>query len=589
MLNPNNRMDFKQLVDAANESDRKLMPFREKRKALVSLFCGSEYSDDGEAKKVYLNLLSLATNIYVRQCAVRAPTARVTSPYVELRPTAANLSLACREAARECKLGLTLRRAVTEAMFSPLATVKVGLQRTGEKDVNGQNVDVTEPFVKLVSFDDYVRDMSARSAYEPAFEGNTYYLSREELEEKYPKAKRLKLTADDLGMQSTYGDERTESISHSPGSGEDNWRQRVAVRDLWLKKERLLVTYVKSRPDFPIGVIELDSPEEGPFHSLWFTDVPDNAMPLPPFSVLKNIQELANSMFRRLAHQAQIQKRVVGFSDEESANRFKNVKDGDGLLWTGQKPENIQVGGIDPKDLALLIQLKDMFSWAAGNLDSLGGLSPMAETAKQDEMLAKSASAQLADMQDAAAGFAHQVFRQITWYEWTDPVRERILEKEIQGTDVVIPARWSRATRQGDFLDFNFYINPQSMRENSPAAKIQKLNGILTQFYQPLMPFFQQQGLTVDIRGLNQMIADYANLPELEQLIISLDPNVGADTEGPVGNPNPVGKASNTTRTYERVNRPGATRVGKDMALMQTLMGGNVQPAESEAMFRSVS
>ncbi len=41
---------------------------------------------------------------------------------------------------------------------------------------------------------------------------------------------------------------------------------------------------------------------------------------------------------------------------------------------------------------------------------------------------------------------------------------------------------------------------------------------------------------------------------------------------------------NNTTRTYERVNKPGATRSGKDDVMSRLLMGGNVQQAEGAAL-----
>lgn len=590
MINPRNKEDFNALVKAVKESKRKMQPFREKRRRLYDLFVGSEYSDEGEAKKVYLNLISLATNVYVRQCAVRAPSARITSPYDELRPKAKELSLACKMAADETRFGQALRRSVTEALFAPMAVVKVGLTYAGQEDVYGEAVDITEPYINMVSFDDYVRDMSARSAYHPAFEGDTYYLTIEELKEKYPKAMaKLDVSTDELSMQSDSGDDRVESLAHTVNSGEDNFRKKVAVQDVWLTKERVLVTYLLNNPKFALDVVEFDVPDEGPYHSLWFTDVPDNAMPLPPFSVLKNIQDLANSLFRRLANQAKIQKRVVGFSDEDSAKRFSTAHDGDGVYWDGQKPENIEAGGIDQRTLALLIQVKDIFSWASGNLDSLGGLSAMSETASQDEMIAKSANAQIADMQDATSDFAKKIFGQLAWYEWTDPVRNRILQKELPGgVGMSLAVEWTPETRHGDFLDFNFDIIPMSMREDNPAQKIQKIQAALMNIFLPLQPFMQQQGLTLDAKRLTSLVADYSNMPELEQLIVAMNPEAGQQ-QGPIGNPNPTTKPAQTKRTYERINRPGATRVGKDMALVQTLMGGNVQEAEAAAIGRSVS
>jgi len=590
MINPLDAKEFKALAAAVTESKRKLAPFREKRRDLISLAVGSEYTDDNEVKSVYLNLMNLATNIYVRQCAVRAPTAKITSPYAELRPMAMSLRIACKEVAAEAKLGQTLRRAVTEALFSPKAVVKVGLEHKGTTEYNGEeDVDVTDPYVNMVSFDDYVVDMSARSAYDPAFEGDTYYLTKQEILDRYPKAKGLDLTADELSINSESGEERAEGISHSQQSGDDNLHNKIIVQDVWLIKERKLVTYLPSKPTKALKVVPYDIGEDGPYHSLWFTDVLDNAMPLPAFSVLKNLQMLANSLFRRLASQAKNKKSVVGFSNEESAKNFSAAKDGSGVFWTGQEPKNIDAGGIDPQNMALLIQVKDMFSWAANNLDSLGGLSAMSETASQDKAIGISANAQLADMQDATALFAEGIFRKLALYEWTNPIRERILQKEIPGSDVTIPVEWTPETRQGDFLLLNFAIVQSSMREDNPGQKVQKLKDTLMNVFTPLQPFMQEQGLTVDVKRFTQLVADYDNIPELEQVIVSMDPNMREELPGPAGNPTPSGKPANTNRTYTRVNKPGATRQGKDAALVQTLMGAGVQDAEGAAMTRGVT
>jgi hypothetical protein len=587
MLDPRKPSHFTRLVSTVKSSYEKLGPFRTKRSDLLKAFVGSDYTTDGAAKKVYLYLLTMATNIYVRQLAIRAPTAQITSPFAALRPMAKNLSLACAEAAQETNFGVTLRRAVTDALYSPMSVVKIGLEYVGKQEYSGEQVDSTKPFVRKVSFDDYVRDMSPRSALEPAFEGDKYYLDRDVLERRYPEAMRaLKLSPDDLGMLEEGGTERAEDLSHGGTPGDDDIRSRLAVWDIWLPEQRSLVTYLANKPDRPLDVIAFDSLDEGPYRHLWYTPVPDNAMPLPPFSILRNIHELANSLFRRVASQAQKQKRVAGFSDEESAIRFSKAHDGDGVHWDGQKPEMITVGGIDRENLALLIQVKDMFSWTAGNMDTLGGLSPMADTATQEGMMSNAAGAAMADMQDATSEFARSVFRQIAWYEWTDPIRERVLQKEIPGTSDYIPVEWSPETRQGDFLDFNFNINPHSMREDNPTTKVQKLKGVLNEFYAPLMPFFQMQGLTIDVRRLNHMIGDYVNLPELDELIVAVDPSMAQQQGGPEGDPMP--KPAQTTRRYERINRPGATRVGKDMALTQTLLGGGIQPSEAAAAGRPV-
>jgi len=77
----------------------------------------------------------------------------------------------------------------------------------------------------------------------------------------------------------------------------------------------------------------------------------------------------------------------------------------------------------------------------------------------------------------------------------------------------------------------------------------------------------------------------YTNLPELEGVLSfpgRMEPQEIQE------NPNPSTKPAQTTRTYERINRPGATRSGKDHAMSQLLAGGNVQNSEKMALFRGV-
>lgn len=594
-MNPENKDDFKRLKNTVRLSYRKMEPFREKRSDLVKAFTGSEYGGSKRAKTVYLNLLHLATQIYVRQLAVRAPKAKITCPYQKLKPLAYNLTLACEEAADETGLGLVLRRGVTDALFSPMAVVKLGLEYTGKEEYGSEEIDMTAPFVRNVSFDDYVQDMSARSAYKPSFMGDRYFITKDKFKKVYnksiPKDERWNNESKPRGGSDS---NRAENISHEPASGETSkFEDVVELQDIWIPDQEIFVTYFYSKStDKPLRVIDdFDTSEKGPYRRLWFTGVPDNAMPMPPFGQVKDIHMVANNILRRLVYQAENHKRVTAFKNSEDAEKFNRTKDGHATTYDGVPPEDLEAGGIDQPSMAFFIQLKDLFSWSAGNLESLGGLSPMSETAKQDKMLLESASAQVRDMQDAATDFARSIFEQIAWYEWTDPIRRRTLKKEVPGTDIVIPVKWTPETRQADFLDFNFDIVPVSMRDELPEKKMQDIQAVLRQVVEPMMPFLQQQGMTIDVQRLIDIASDYVNLPELSQIIVPVSGESNNPELRPTGNPEPqtAGKPAETKRTYERVNRPGATRVGKDMALMQTLLGGNAQKSEKESIFRGVS
>jgi hypothetical protein len=100
------------------------------------------------------------------------------------------------------------------------------------------------------------------------------------------------------------------------------------------------------------------------------------------------------------------------------------------------------------------------------------------------------------------------------------------------------------------------------------------------------MPFIQQQGGGIDGQKFIDLISEYSNIPELKNIITFQALSQSNPIEG---NPEPAGMPANTTRTYERVNRPGATRHGKDDVFSRLLMNGNVQGAEGATLTREVS
>ena len=581
---------FQGLVQAVNDSFRKLEPFRKVHTEIVALFAGDKYGGGG-SKKIYVNLLALAQGIFLRQLAVRAPTARIISDVPELRPLAANLSLACKEVAEETDMGEVLREAVTDSFFAPMAIIKVGLTVSGDEVIGDETVPVTEPIISRISFDNFVRDMSKDNADFPAFTGDKYTVTIRDLHKYFPETEGWDLsarpgsTAHD-GTPALEND--TASISHDEGGlarEGDELDRKIDLIDVFIPDTNMLITYLPSHAERPVREALFDGPDKGPYHQLWYTPVPDNAMPLAPFSVSVNIADLANSLYRRMAAQAKNQKEVAGFSDEESALLFQEAMNGDAIKWNGQKPETIKVGGIDQANMAMFVATKDIFSWLSGNLDLLGGLSPMSDTAKQDQMLTESASVQVRDMQEAVVSFARGIFAALAWYEWTDPIRERDLYKKLPGIDETIHVDWTPETRQGDFLLLNFDIIPGSMREDDPVARMARFKGVFRDFILPLLPMMEQQRIALDVRKLVKYLGDGTDLPELEDMIRELEGE--QEERRAVGNPTP--QVQGTPREYVHTSRPGASRAGKDQTMVSTLLGAKQQGAETDQLTRPVS
>ena len=566
-------MDIEKLHEKIEWSKQKLETPCKNRVEAVKQFVGRNYSDNGSAKRVPVNLLELATTIYVRLLAAHAPKCLVRTEYPELKPFAADMECVLNQIPDEIGMEQTLRSAVLEALFS-MAVVKVGIGV-------GQKGD--EPFVSLVQLDDYFVDMSARTWDEVQYEGNEYWMDLDEIKDLYG----ADLLPDDYSGQSTQGAEQAHSVTVNESS--EPFVERVLLRDVYIVRKNRLVTYVVGTRKV-LRNVPWDGPEGTPYLRLWFSSVPGNLLPLPPVATWRDLHELANALFRKLARQAESKKSVAAFQggNDEEVERLRAAQDGEGIRYNGSKPEEITVGGIDRPTLAFFISVKDINNVLAGNLDSLGGLSPQADTATQEKLISEASSARVQDMADRTVAFAKEIFKRLAWYVWTDPVRRRTFRKVASRQfNLGITKEWTPETRDGDFIDYNFDIDVFSMRDDSPSSRVQKILTILDRAVGPYQQQLMEQGAYIDMRELVDLLGKYSGVPEITEIVKFADrPETGPGTP-PKGNPTPSyvsTKAPVTHRTYERVNRPGATRQGRDAAMMQTLLGGNPQQAEKAAL-----
>ena len=367
--------DLRRAVDASN---RLLKKVRDERREAIRKYVGYHYSDDGSDKKMPTNFLEMAVTIYVQNLAARAPRCTFTAKIPKLKPFAFATEIALNQIPEEIGLDDTLRRAVMDALFSPFAIVKVGICSSGVSILGHEK---GESFADLVEFDSYFCDMSAKNRADMQFQGNDYWITLEDARKMY-EGHRQDIQPDKYTNVDSSGNVNARSISVDESI--ELYREKVWLRDVWIPHKNKLITYgVNSNKVF--NIVDWDGPKCGPYHVLGFSDVPSNLLPLPPVSLWQDLNDLANNLFRKLAKQADAKKTVVAFAggNDESVTRLRNANDGEGIVYTGQKPENINVGGIDAPTMAFFLQNKDLISYMAGNLDALGGLGPMSETVGQ--------------------------------------------------------------------------------------------------------------------------------------------------------------------------------------------------------------
>jgi hypothetical protein len=425
--------------------------------------------------------------------------------------------------------------------------------------------------------------MSAKTRSAIEYEGDEYWLPVEDVRAMFNEGSSI--DPDPHTNMGEQGQERAESVSTDEAASV--YSEKVWLRDIYIARNNKLVTYaVKSKKI--LNVVDWAGPEGGPYHVLGFSDVPGNLLPLPPVALWIDLHELGNALFRKLGRQADSKKTVAAFAggNDEDVEALKKAADGEGIRYNGQRPEAITVGGIDAPTLAFYLQIRDLFSYFGGNLDSLGGLSPMADTVGQERLVGEAASSRMKQMGETTIDFSRGIFRALAWYAWTDPVRERTIVKPLRGTDISIQRTWSAERRQGRFLDYALDIDVYSMQDDSPSSRLQKIGMALERFVFPLLPMVQQQGGQIDFKKLVGMIAQLGNVPELSEIVRFVDPEELVPMNGEDAG---AAKPATTTRRYERVNRSGASRQGRDDVMARLLMGGKVPSAEGASLSRRAS
>lgn len=306
-------------------------------------------------------------------------------------------------------------------------------------------------------------------------------------------------------------------------------------------------------------------------------------MPLPPGQVLKSLNKSLNALYRKLVAQAKRQKSLGLYrhGEQDDAERIKNANDGE-LIGVSHPDtvKEVNFGGAAQENLAFAITIRDLFSMLAGNLDAMGGLGPQSDTASQDRMIQNTVSQKSAKMAESVVEATTELIRDIVHHIWNDPIRSYRAQRQIAGTDVFVDSQLSPGERFGRFEDFDIKIEPYSMVYRSPNQRASEIVQILTQVAFPMMPFLQQQGVGVNIQRLFEYLAKYMSLPELQHIFEFIQPPM------PGSGGEEARQPQVSHRTYERVNRPGATRQGNDRTMTQMLMGGNPQKSQVAALGR---
>ncbi len=588
--------NYQRLQNAFEFSRDKLTPFRQRRLQSVRAYTGGNYGDGTNDRAHPVNLLEMAINIYRRNLAARRPKVDINPIRQDLAVTAKKAEMMLNSVLEEMDFETSLSAAVMDALFS-VGILKVGLTTSKAKHLQGIIHDSGLPFADVIDLDDFVIDMRARTMETVQFIGNRFIVNRDMAMESGLYDFHGKEPTEALqSPYNEYGDQKMETLSRSTSMVYDNGRMSPVIEmwEIYMPFEGRVVTFECNQqgvPNFsdPVREVEWEGPENGPFHMLSLGDVPGQVMPIAPANGLVDLSEAMNRTMRKLVRQNDRSKTVgvVAAGAEDDGERIIAASDGD--MIRSDRPEatrELKFGGGDQGTLAFALQLRDLFNYTGGNLDTIGGLSSVANTLGQEELIKASSSQKVQDMQARVTDFTRKVVKSIGLWAWYDPARTYVLTEDLGDTGISVEIELKAKDRnESEFFDLNFSVQPGSLQESSASERASTMSAFMNQTLVPMAPMMQQQGLQIDISAYVGHMADLTGVKEITDLIspvgVAPDPSnvMGrANTSPPGENKPPV-----TRREYIRRNVPtGGTRESRDNQMSQMLMGGRPGPgAES--------
>jgi len=523
--------DFiKRLRDAIRVSYDDLRVYREQYVEREQLYAGHGYGSNGENVDTPFNCYNLALRIYRRNLISGDPKVNVRSRSSVAHAEAYELALACEQLFREIDLRGTVEEVILQALLAGIGIVKIASEPNDQQEGLGFLHDAEQPFCDSVLLENFVYDTNAKRWEQIDFCGDRYRMPLEVLRTS-PRFNRS--AVEQLGTGETRQDEdlrqndqeSVQRLGVEPSPFRDEVRDYVTLWDIWLPREKVLVTLQDGGGD-PLLIQPWTGPENGPYRLLCFDPIPGNIMPVAPGSHLESLARLLNRAIRKLGDQLDRQK-TIGTITPAAANAGddKTIQDtADGGLAQVMDPKNIgeiRIGGVDQQSYAFTLGLRDLWSWLGGNLDTLGGLSSQAETLGQEELLAKGSTGLVGDLNSKVLDFLKSIATDLAWHVYSNPNGIRRLVKRPKGSDLELSINWGPERRTRDFFLFEFEVDPFSVHVRSPGERLQMILRIMPMVLQAaqLQTILQPNGGELDMESLWRLVTRYSGLDEFSEFL----------------------------------------------------------------------
>lgn len=439
------------------------------------------------------------------------PRTGINNPNIP--PFAKTLGLAMRHLLHEIKFATYTLQPVIQDSFFGMGITKTGIWHSHDVKVGGHLHQVGQPYCDRIDIVDYIFDVSARNREEMKYEGHRYRLPANYVIESglFKHIDQLKFD------QALLGDPDVPDWVKNDGNTSFNYNElypTVELIDIWLPDEGIIITIPnEGQGNRIMRTVEWEGPEGGPFDVLAYKFFPNSVMPIPPVYSWLDYNSTVNRIVGNMRDISEREK-TVGVYDLSGADDAEVVKMArHGELIGLNNPEavrEVKFGGFDPQTLPFLQFMLAQYSQTGPNLNLLGGNAPSSPTLGQDQMLMQTAMQEVDQMQTSTYKFVESISRKLAWFLWSDPLIVLPLIREVAGEQYEV--EYSESTKEGDFFDYNFEVEPYSMSRMSPEARYQRILQLVSQVIIPLLPMAAQQGANLNVTNLVKELGPYLNV-----------------------------------------------------------------------------
>ena len=564
------------LLKAIKSSRDAMEPFRRVRKELVRDYVGSWYSTDGAQNKTLVNLMNQTARIYTVALAANNPQVLVSTPRVETLPFARRFEVNLNKLISDMALDLTFRAIVLDAFFC----IGCGVVMMRDTDTRFHGLleseedvwlDPGEPWLNRVSLDDLILDMPAKELTKMRYCGHRYRADYEKVMDEPGYSKKVKDKLKPSSREAMDSTGATRDIG-TDSAEDDDLKEMIWLQDIWIAENKSIATLACDQDIEPLIERDWIGSQAGPYKFLSLGDTPDRVIPTSPAVNLKGMHDLQNRLHRRMEEDSDAH-RVMNVYPPSGADDAEKLRTAQRNSWhrmnDPKQIQQVEVGGIDQRDMAMATFIQEEYDRMAGNLQAMGGLGPQASTLGQEELVHGQLSRNVADMRMSVVTFAADCILDLGRLMWEDQTLELQSSIPVGNSGIQVSSDWTPDYRLGAFEDYEFKVEPYSMVFKTPEQKLQELFQVLQQIA-PLWPMFQASGATMDAEAILDEIARLKNRPEFKRFITFANPAMMLG-----GDENTVGKPSTTSRETVRRNIPtGGTQEARSSAMIQSLMGG---------------